>query len=1834
MTTAADDSTMTACIYTLVIGVVYFVVMFICHFLHKLFDTAETVEETDECDRVDDANDEEARDQTDAANKKTSNPDDEDDGILVTKVISDEARAGIMERRRLRYYSQSQDSFDALSSQAAAEAVISSKGEIGEIVSQEPDCPKPNDETPDQEVDGEKNDLEFTEWKELMWQPHASRNNQGAHGSHLRTRRPNEVGLRAESFQTRSSFHIPDDYERSEDTGKKVYSANDMKVQSTGDMKDMIREGKSLLSSDSESFEVERNRTDTSESLLASASVRKAELKKDFSKIMSEPQLTEDHKTPSSQPVKPKRVRLKVDDQIISDNDSPLSCRPSSLITQPYSRSSDLPTSSFELDRQMIIQEVEEEVEAASPMIQTKKISECEAVSDCDHLATTGVLDMKCASSSSFSSCDDKSPKSTMRTFSEESGSRKVSPGSPVVYIPETLVNTLPPEKARQILDEDVENVASTSDAIEVSSRRSSRPRAVNTSKFLNVLTDGRLDVNSAVMNDHNDTTPGSVHYFEDEAGNWVMYQFAETPESVNTETEKEQSNSDLTSSAVMEECFFGMPSTSSGFPSYSSGIRYRPGPSQAVELEIRESLPEIREASLGSVYSEFSEPDESVSQYVSTQSFPSRPGIRNMEYEQFRRPPLNEMVLIDTLNNSAALRDFLLDRPRRLANLPNAPRRKPMYRLFINKAKSWSILVSFDRQQLSTLMDIRQSWFENVFVVLLSMMVSFLGFQLLVSEIYHDLLMCALCFVIASSQYSLIKSVQPDSASPMHGYNRVIVFSRALYFCMFAGTLLIVHANLPCDQNACASFSLYSVSFNKCVCLEAIDFILTWMIVLLPVIFLFGLLPQCSTFVLFTLEQIDVHIFGGTAKASLISSIFSFILSSFFVSILSCLAVWAIDHVNRDNPFLFSLYCSLLLPVSYFLSRIPSDPTFFSDIIRRNCTKASKAWQSESQELPRTLKKIFGQRLQNSIFVCPVLLILFFALHISKIFSEPIMNEKVLNVIIAIAGLAGFLTSYLLPQLRKRLPWLYFDKPFLPLKAELNRNSDFSIQQAKVMIHEYIQIWVQVTEKYVLNTTVILAITTKCLPELTDRYGLWLGSFMGTVFALKLMRFNLCTLSRMYQVVLLGAILFGHDLKKYSEQPLMDFFVVTLIIPKAVEMFKKLQFVFTYVAPWQIPWGSTFHAFAQPISIPHSALLFTQAFMSSLLSAPFSPFMGSAMFIMSYPRPVKFWEKDYKTKRQDVTNRRLALHLDPSPVGDEDDSLNSIYYEHLARSLQIYLAGDIAFGRWGNVEQGNFYLMASESLNCLVHIVEVGNGFVTFQVRGLEFRGTYCHQREVDAINEEPSRDQGFCCCTVKKVPGLLSLNEAFSQRWLAWEVLTNSYIIDGYDITQLNSAQHNFASYEQKSTHSKLYVQSVIFLLVRCKKLDAWLKDDTIIAALHENGYSNDESLPVLDPAFDAKHHPDYDPQASGITREKFCSMYLFWIKHCASQQKNIIENITEESDLVSLCFALAIYARRALLDACNHHYEFYLFGIHALFKGAFSPSSAKDQWLFTDLDLVDLVVKPAIRMSIRLHLDNFISPDFLSPLERLYSIIDEYEKIAVFAHESDPKWREAVLNNTEKLLTLRHVVNESCESYRIITLHKKFLSFKIVKLNQECVRGLWAGQQQELIFLRNSNSERGSIQNARQALRNIINSSCDQPIGYPIYVSPLITSFIDSNKSVPKLIGDSLKFSTFKDAFTSSWGSFVERCLDGCTSGRYSSSQNTQQHDTQNQNATSRFDHQSFLAMSKHAQHQRSGSLGFKDTSLSSVNVATSQHPAVGSERPIFVSATSLNNAETTL
>lgn len=263
----------------------------------------------------------------------------------------------------------------------------------------------------------------------------------------------------------------------------------------------------------------------------------------------------------------------------------------------------------------------------------------------------------------------------------------------------------------------------------------------------------------------------------------------------------------------------------------------------------------------------------------------------------------------------------------------------------------------------------------------------------------------------------------------------------------------------------------------------------------------------------------------------------------------------------------------------------------------------------------------------------------------------------------------------------------------------------------------------------------------------------------------------------------------------------------------------------------------------------------------------------------------------------------------------------------------------------------------------------------------------------------------------------------------------------------------------------------------------------------------------------------------------------------------------SVSKDAPLVSLCLALGLLARRSLATASHSSLtgvEFFLHGLHALFKGDFRITSPRDEWVFADMELLHSVVAPAVKMALKLQQDHITNPDeFLDPLA-LYEAIDSCSKELVISHEADPQWRSAVLRGAPNLLALRHVMEDGSDEYRIIRLTKRFLSFRVIKLNRECVRGLWAGQQQELIYLRNRNPERGSIQNAKQALRNIINSSCDQPIGYPIYVSPLTTSYADTNRQLCQVIGGAITLDTIRQTVLDWWHRIRERCRQGCSSG----------------------------------------------------------------------------------
>ncbi|KAJ7420298.1 Pecanex-like protein 1 [Willisornis vidua] len=1015
----------------------------------------------------------------------------------------------------------------------------------------------------------------------------------------------------------------------------------------------------------------------------------------------------------------------------------------------------------------------------------------------------------------------------------------------------------------------------------------------------------------------------------------------------------------------------------------------------------------------------------------------------------------------------------------------------KQYYRFWI-LPKLW-ISINFDRLTLLALFDRNREILENVLAVILAILVAFLGSVLLIEGFFKDIWVFQFCL-----------SVQPDSSSPRHGHNRIIAYSRPVYFCLCCGLIWLL--DYGSRNISTTRFRLYGMAFtNPLLLLSARDLVIVFTLCF-PIVFFIGLLPQVNTFVMYLCEQLDIHVFGGNATTSLLAALYSFICSIVAVALLYGLCYGALKDSwdGQHIPVLFSIFCGLLVAVSYHLSRQSSDPSVLFSLVQSKFFPNSEDKNPEDplsevkDPLPEKLRNSVSERLQSDLIVCIVIGVLYFAIHVSTVFTvlQPILSY----VLYALVGTVGLVTHYVLPQLRKQLPWHCFSHPLLKTKEY----HQFEVRNAAhVMWFEKLHIWLLFVEKNVIYPLIVLNELSSSAKNIASpkKLDTELGALMITIAGLKLLRSSFSSPTCQYVTVIFTVLFFTFDYKSFTETMLLDLFFMSILFSKLWELFYKLRFVYTYIAPWQITWGSAFHAFAQPFAVPHSAMLFVQAAVSAFFSTPLNPFLGSAIFITSYARPVKFWERDYNTKRVDHSNTRLASQLDRNP-GSDDNNLNSIFYEHLTRSLQHSLCGDLLLGRWGNYSTGDCFILASDYLNALVHLIEIGNGLVTFQLRGLEFRGTYCQQREVEAITEGVEEDEGFCCCEPGHLPHMLSFNAAFGQRWLAWEVLVTKYVLEGYSITD-NSAASMLQVFDLRKILTTYYVKGIIYYVTTSPKLEEWLANETMQEGLR---LCTDRNYVDVDPTFNPNIDEDYDHRLAGISRESFCMIYLNWIEYCCSRRE----------------------------------------------KGDFRISSIRDEWIFADMELLRKVVVPGIRMSLKLHQDHFTSPDEYDDPSVLYEAITTHEENLVIAHEGDPAWRSAVLSNSPSLLALRHVMDDGTNEYKIIMLNKRYLSFRVIKVNKECVRGLWAGQQQELVFLRNRNPERGSIQNAKQALRNMINSSCDQPIGYPIYVSPLTTSYSDSHEQLKDILGGAISLGNIRNFIVSTWHRLRKGCGAGCNSG----------------------------------------------------------------------------------
>jgi hypothetical protein len=248
-------------------------------------------------------------------------------------------------------------------------------------------------------------------------------------------------------------------------------------------------------------------------------------------------------------------------------------------------------------------------------------------------------------------------------------------------------------------------------------------------------------------------------------------------------------------------------------------------------------------------------------------------------------------------------------------------------------------VKIRFDRLALLALLDRNLTWDETLLSLSLAILVAAFGSLLLHLGFFRDIFAFMFCFVIASCQYSLIKSVQPDASSPTHGFNRIVALSRPVYFCLVSALVLILHQATLSENGSYnqTAFTLYGVYFTNQALVQMSRDALTTFLLCFPIVFSLGLFPQINTFLMYLLEQIDIHVFGGNATSSLLAAAYCVCRSILVVCFLYGFAFGALSEPKNSQHILFSIFCGLLVSTAYHLSRSASDPSAVWNIVKRH---------------------------------------------------------------------------------------------------------------------------------------------------------------------------------------------------------------------------------------------------------------------------------------------------------------------------------------------------------------------------------------------------------------------------------------------------------------------------------------------------------------------------------------------------------------------------------------------------------------------------------------------------------------------------------------------------------------------------------------------------------------------------------------------------------------------------------------------------------------------------------------------------------------------------------
>lgn len=449
----------------------------------------------------------------------------------------------------------------------------------------------------------------------------------------------------------------------------------------------------------------------------------------------------------------------------------------------------------------------------------------------------------------------------------------------------------------------------------------------------------------------------------------------------------------------------------------------------------------------------------------------------------------------------------------------------------------------------------------------------------------------------------------------------------------------------------------------------------------------------------------------------------------------------------------------------------------------------------------------------------------------------------------------------------------------------------------------------------------------------------------------------------------------------------------------------------------------------------------------SLITGAPLSISFGYiGLFFFSPPRPNSF----YDFVNGDVPH-------DEYIKSSSDYPLEAPTYLSLSEALQKDFGNMVKDGRLGLVNDDSFFLMMSDDLMAIVHVIALEANKVSFQVRGLEYISqTLCHGGELSVLQQIVLEHQNFG-----------NIGQCFAFKHSMFELRAMRIPLTMISFSKCSLVENviprlgkSFLMWELRSL--------VFFALSFMKKENQFTSEE--IAAMNEK-------LRGVKPGFSERN--------------------MEYVRYVASHLDLQLDERTLKRLWVVTHFVHSVVVSRnggfkydKILDVFDGREELH--------------DEIKDN---TDVILYAFRYSIAILFLVSVGLEPENSTN-----QSIVQFMEETEESYKALPLRSPELEQALQQYDRPVITL--VLNE--EVIEVVRFAKSDTNWAVFSLEPECIRGFWANEARSILFFALSSRERHSIQASVPTLRNITNQSCNSPVGYPAYVTNIIYSYSDKEFS----------------------------------------------------------------------------------------------------------------------